>query len=52
MAQHSETITIPQFPYAEYLWGASDNRLQVYYYYEERGDINFKIVPYKQWEWE
>lgn len=50
MAQHSQTITIPEFPYAGYLWGASDNRLQVHYYYEKQGDITFNIVPYKQWK--
>lgn len=35
-------------------WGeisrASDNRLQVHYYYEKQGDITFNIIPYKQWK--
>lgn len=45
-------ITLPGYPYQDYLWGVGSEAITDYYNYENPGDIRFYLVPYEQWNWE
>ncbi len=44
-------ITLPRYPYEEYVFGTESVAIGYYYYYDEPCDITFELRPYAWWGW-
>lgn len=51
MRQGAQEICLPDYPYGDYVWDASSDSIQSYYYYETPGDISFTFTSYEDWDW-
>lgn len=49
MENNETVITLPEFPYSNYLHDSSSQKIGVYFYYEKANDIQFKYIPLKEW---
>ncbi len=49
MSQGVEEITLPHYPYQEYVHGGASSTIGRYYYYNDPNDITFNFVQYKYW---
>ena len=50
MERGEREITLPGYPYPDYIHGAgSVGALSSHYYYDVYGDISFRFVTYRQW---
>lgn len=49
MSQGAEQITLPQYPYQEYVYDSESPTIGWYYYYSNANDIAFSFIPYAQW---
>lgn len=49
MSQRAEQITLPRYPYQEYVHESESPTIGWYYYYNEANDIEFRFIPYAQW---
>lgn len=50
MAQGETQITLPGYPYAQYVHEGESQKMGQYYYYDRPDDITFSFVPYGQWD--
>lgn len=50
MAQGATQITLPGYPYAQYVHEGESQKMGQYYYYDSPDDITFSFVPYGQWD--
>ncbi len=50
MAQGATQITLPGYPYAQYVHEGESQKMGQYYYYDSPNDITFSFVPYSRWE--
>lgn len=49
MNEKKEVITIPSLPFSKYVQNDKSHFIGQYYYYEKTNDIEFKMIPYKEW---
>ena len=49
MSQGAEEITLPQYPYQEYVYDSESRTIGRYYYYSDPNDITFNFVQYAWW---
>ena len=49
MENNETVITLPEFPYSNYLHDSNSQKIGVYFYYEKANDIQFKYIPLKEW---
>lgn len=49
MSQGAEEITLPRYPYQEYIHDSESLTIGHYYCYRTDNDISFIFVPYEQW---
>lgn len=49
MSQGAEEITLPKYPYQEYVYNSESRTIGRYYYYSNPNDIEFNFVPYAGW---
>lgn len=50
MEEGDSVIEIPEFPFSAYLHDPHGWKIQLKYYYEESGDIEFLFMPYSEWK--
>ena len=49
IAAGATQITLPDYPYADYVYGEDSKAIESYYYRDAPGDITFALVPYEAW---
>lgn len=49
MQEGDSLITVPEFPYSEYLHDPHGWKIGLKYYYDKQEDIQFCFVPYDEW---
>lgn len=49
IAAGATQITLPDYPYADYVYGEDSKAIESYYYRDAPGDIPFALVPYEAW---